>query len=516
MTVLGTVLKGAYYDSVTLMIVSKQINELEGVADSAVVMGSSENKDILEAAGLMTPALSSSAGTDLLISIKARSEELARQAIGQAETLLGELTKKQESRSVSAPRSLTKAVEQLKGANLALISVAGKYAARECREALDNGLHVMLFSDNVGIEDERALKTYAKSKGLLLMGPDCGSAIINGVPLAFANVVHRGDIGIVAASGTGLQEVSSLIDRHGCGISQAIGTGGRDVKKEIGGIMFVEALKALNEDHNTHCIVLISKPPDAGVLDRIAAEIRSVSKPVVGLFIGGDSKMIRRAGALPATSLEEAARMACHISMGKADENTEEWMTSRAKEIAVFAARLPAGNRGRYLRGLYSGGTLCDEAQLLLMESLGHVYSNTPLHPGFLLADPWEGKEHTILDMGEDDFTRGRPHPMIDFSLRNKKIHEEASDPEVAVILFDLVLGYGAHPSPAAEIIPAIRDAKELSPNLLFICSVTGTDQDPQNRKKVVQEIEKEGVFVMPSNGAAALLAGEIIRNIAK
>ncbi len=514
MTVQGTVLKGAYYDSVTLMIVSKQINELEGVADSAVVMGSKENKAILEAAGLLTPELSSSTDTDLLISIKARSETLARKAIEHMKTLLWTLTKKQDARSVSAPRSLAQAVEQLKGANLALISVAGKYAAREARKALESGLHVMLFSDNVGMDEEKELKELAKSKGLLLMGPDCGTAIINGVPLAFANVTNRGNIGIVAASGTGLQEVSSLIDRHGCGISQAIGTGGRDVKKGIGGIMFIEALKALKEDKDTHCIVLISKPPDDEVLDRIAVEIGNISKPVVGIFIGGDPEQIRRAGAVPASCLEEAALMACNISLGERPEKAGEWMADRAKEISDFAAKLSKGKNGRFIRGLYSGGTLCDEAQLLLKESLGYVNSNTPLHRDYMLENPWDSKGHTIIDMGEDAFTRGRPHPMIDFSLRNKKILEEAADPDVAVILFDLVLGYGAHTTPAGEIIPAIEDAKKHAPECLFVCSVTGTGQDPQNREEVVQKLEGAGIIVMPSNAAAAMLAGEIIRNI--
>lgn len=514
MTLKGVTKRGVYYDSVTLMIVSKRINEMKGVIDSSVVMGTRENKAILEAAGLLVPDFAMATDADLLISIKAVSESVAGRTIKDAEVLLGEVAKKHDGQSASAPRSMEQALKKLEGANLALISVAGKYAAAEARKALELGLHVMLFSDNVNIDDEVALKSYAKSKDLLLMGPDCGSAIINGVPLAFANVVNRGHIGIVAASGTGLQEACSIISNHGAGISQAIGTGGRDVRKEVGGTMFIEAMKALNDDKDTHCILLISKPPDNVVLKKIAGEIRRIKKPVVAIFIGGDPEHIRQSGAIPAADLEEAALMAINISQGEGVQTVKETLGKRENEISVLAEKLSKGRRGRFVRGLFSGGTLCNEAQLLLKHETGYVYSNTPLHDDYRLKDPWKSKGHSIIDMGEDAFTAGRPHPMIDFSLRNKRIGEEAADKEVAVILLDVVLGYGAHLSPASELIPAIQEAKKTATKLLFVCSVTGTDGDPQNRKDVIQQLEDAGVVVMPSNSAAATLTGKIIRNL--
>ncbi|MBS4012900.1 MAG: acyl-CoA synthetase FdrA [Bacteroidetes bacterium] len=511
MIIKGIAKKGAYYDSVTLMIVSKKLNEIEGVIDSSVVMGTNENKAILNSAGLLIPEFEALNDTDLLISIKANTETVADEAISKVSDILKELLKKQENNTASVLHSLDQAVEQLPEANLCLISIAGKYAAKEAKKALDKNLHVMIFSDNVSIEDELDLKKIAKEKGLLLMGPDCGTAIINGVPLAFANVVNKGDIGIVAASGTGLQEVSSIISNNGAGISQAIGTGGRDVKKEIGGIMFIEALRALNNDEETNCIVLISKPPHPEVLDKIAAEIKNIKKPVVGIFIGGNPDVIAKAGAIPAANLEEAALIAVSISKGKNIDHAKEMLDNREKETANLAEKLSKKIRGKYVRGLFSGGTLCDEAQLILKDTIGFVYSNTPLNEDFKLDNLWKSKEHTILDLGDDEFTSGRPHPMIDFSLRNKRIAEEAADNEVAIILFDVVLGYGSHISPAAELVPVIKNATKTAPNLLFICSVTGTDGDPQNRKEVIKQLESAGVIVMPSNVAAAKLVSKIV-----
>ncbi len=511
MIIKGIAKKGAYYDSVTLMIVSKKLNEIEGVIDSSVVMGTNENKAILNSAGLLIPEFDELNDTDLLISIKANTETVADDAISKVSDILKELLKKQDNNTGNVFHSLDQAVEQLPEANLCLISIAGKHAAREAGKALDKNLHVMIFSDNVSIEDELDLKKTAKDKGLLLMGPDCGTAIINGVPLAFANVVNKGDIGIVAASGTGLQEVSSVISNNGAGISQAIGTGGRDVKKEIGGIMFIEALKALNNDEDTKCIVLISKPPHPDVLDKIAAEIKSINKPVVGIFIGGNPDVIAKAGAIPAANLEEAAIIAVSISKGKNIDHAKVMLENREKETANLAEKLSKKIKGKYIRGLFSGGTLCDEAQLILKDSIGFVYSNAPLNEDFKLDNVWKSKEHTIIDMGEDEFTSGRPHPMIDFSLRNKRILEEAADNEVAVVLFDVVLGYGSHVSPASELVPVIKNATKVSPGLLFICSVTGTDGDPQNRKDVIKELESAGVVVMPSNVAAAKLVSKIV-----
>jgi succinyl-CoA synthetase alpha subunit len=512
----GKIIKGEYFDSVTLMLLSKEINKTEGVTDSAVVMGTKENKSILETSGLLIPDFNNTADNDLLVCIKAENEKIIDGVLENLESLFKKIRNKNDDAEDFSPKSLDGAIKILPGANLSLISVAGKYAAREAMKALKNGLHVMIFSDNVSIEDELELKRYAASNGLLVMGPDCGTAIINGAPLAFANVVNRGNIGIVAASGTGLQEVSCVISNEGAGISQAIGTGGRDVKKEIGGIMFIRAMQALNNDKETVVIVLVSKPPHDDVLGKICNEIINIKKPVVAIMIGGNAEKIKEAGAIPASTLEETGLIAAALSKGKDIKSIKTDLSKSEEDIKALASGFSKhkNKKQKYLRGLFSGGTLCDEAQLIFNDTIGFVYSNTPLNKDYKLLDSWKSKQNCVIDLGEDEFTVGRPHPMIDYTLRNKKIIEEAADPEVAVILLDVVLGYGSNLNPAEELVPAIKKAKKISTEISIICSITGTDNDPQNRVYVKQQLENAGALVMRSNAAASKLASYILKQL--
>jgi len=514
MIVKVSIKKGRYYDSVTLMIISGELNRMEGIISSSVVMGTAGNKAILASAGLMTEELTGAGDSDLIISVHALSEQAAVSAINKTDELFRELRKQGDEDIGKKARTLGDALLQMPGANLSLISVAGKYAAAEAMKALQKGLHVMIFSDNVPIEEELALKQHAHERGLLVMGPDCGTAIIHGIPLGFANAVGRGGIGIVAASGTGLQEVASVISAGGTGISQAIGTGGRDIKREIGGIMFLDAMKALAAHAETKVIVLVSKPPHREVVDRIAEEIRHSAKPVVTILIGGDAESLKDAGAITAQTLEEAGMLAVAISMDDDPATVQRTLAQRSEWLDVLAGSHAGGRNGRFLRGLFSGGTLCDEAQLVLKKTLGFVYSNTPLHPDYQIQGTEPGRGDCIIDMGDDAFTVGRPHPMIDYSTRNRRIMEETADREVAVILLDIVLGYGSHPDPASELAPVIRKACEDFPGILFIGSVTGTDGDPQDRRRVIRELEAAGMVIMPSNAAAAELAGKIILQI--
>lgn len=512
----GIIKKGEYYDSVTLMRVAKEINKMPGIEDSSVVMGTKENLSILKNAGMLISEIENAADTDLIIVVNAQAENFANEAINNVANILKEMRNKKDKGSSFVPKSFDSALSVMQDANLSLISIAGKYAAAEAQKALDVNMHVMIFSDNVSIEEELQLKQYANSKNLLVMGPDCGTAIINGIPLAFANVVNQGNIGLVGASGTGLQEVTSIISMNGGGISQAIGTGGRDVKKDIGGIMFISALKALANDDNTKVICLVSKPPHEDVLQKIANEIKLIKKPVVAIFIGANKEMIEKSGAIAAESLEEAALFSVALSQGKTVDFARTKLADRSKEIQKLATELVKNSSGKYLRGLFSGGTLCDEAQLIMKQHIGNVFSNTPLHPDFKLQDVWKSKEHTILDLGDDEFTAGRPHPMIDFSLRNKRIIEEAKDKDTAIIMLDVVLGYGSNMQPDAELVPAISQAKEISPKMQVICSITGTDKDPQNYNKVKTALENIGVIIMPSNVAASELCTNIIQLLNK
>ena len=508
----GLTKKGEYFDSVTLMLASRKLGALPGVLDSAIVMGTHENKAILAASGLMLDLFSGVGDMDLLIAVKATAESQAEHALKEVGSILSSLHKRDSAEQEQRPRSLRAALEHMPLANLALISVAGRYAGGVAMQALQHGLNVMLFSDNVPVEQEIALKRYAIDHGLLVMGPDCGTAILNGVPLAFANVVSRGSIGIVAAAGTGLQEVSCLISNAGAGISQAIGTGGRDVSARVGGLMFLEGLHLLANDDATRVIVLVSKPPDPEVLDKIGQRASTIDKPVVAVFLGAEPDSLRKYGMIPAATLEEAAHIGVTRLRGAEPVVTatrNAWMEVAGREAAQL------GRDQKYIRGLFSGGTFCYEAQVLLQGLSERVFSNAPTARSHELTTPLKSQEHSLLDLGADEFTIGRLHPMIDYALRNKRIIEESRDPQTAVLLLDVVLGYGSHPDPPHELSPFIAEAQRIATTgqrrLPIVCSVTGTDNDPQNRSHVVAGLAQSGVIVAKSNAAACMLAREIV-----
>lgn len=499
--------KGAYFDSVTLMKVARDLSGMDGVQDAAVVMGTAENRAILETSSLMTPELLAAADTDLLVSVRAETDEAAREALRAVGDLLERVRTANDAGESYVPKSLEGALDAVPDLNLALISIAGRYAGDVAREALERGLHVMLFSDNVSLETEIALKTLAHERGLLVMGPDCGTAVLNGFPLGFANAVMRGPVGVVAASGTGLQEVSSLLSNEGVGISQAIGTGSRDVSREVGGVTFIDALEALGDDDSTEVVVLVSKPPDPAVYRAIRDTAEALDKPVVSVFLGMEPDGVR-----DARTLAGAAAKAAAVVRGEPVEEAGERRDLTEGELRELARRVASAARshGRFVRALMSGGTFAAEAAVVLSDmGLDDVYSNVSVGAAAKLEDPLRSVGNCVVDMGADDFTVGRPHPMIDYALRRRRITEESGDPDVAVILLDVVLGYGAHPSPGAELEDVVREATR---RVAVVCSVTGTERDPQVRSSVVDTLRNAGAFVRPSNEAACRLAGEIVR----
>ena len=516
MFIKSMVIRGAYHDSVSLMRTAKELNTSDGVMDSAIVMATKENKGIVRTSGLYNPELDKAGDNDLVITVKARDSKSAAAALKKAEELLNKKSRPVLGAASGAlkARGIANAIEILGGANMAVISVAGRFAGKIAADCLERGLHVMLFSDNISIETELALKKTAFKKGLLVMGPDCGTAIINGAPLAFANSVNRGSIGIVAASGTGLQEVSTLISSEGSGVSQAIGTGSRDVKKEIGGLTLIQGLKALAEDKNTSLILIVSKPPHPDVLSGILGEVRKINKPVVSIMLGGDAKLPGKNNFYSAHTLEEAALKAvCIARDGNAHKAKERLfdINTEVEKAAILAAKNKT-KKQKYLRGLFSGGTFVSEAQIVLNNVIGPLWSNAPLDKKYKLSNSLELKGNSVIDLGEDEFTVGRPHPMIDFSLRSKLIVSEAGNPGTAVLLLDIVLGYGSNMRPLEDILPPIRAAFKANKTLSIVASVTGTETDPQVRSVVVEGLRKAGVVVMPSNASACRLAGEIIR----
>ncbi len=508
--------KNTYYDSVTLMLISKEIKSIEGVTEVIVGMGTDLNKELTVNLNLSNTVLEHLSPNDFYIAAEVDSDEVMQQVVERVDTLLTQ--KKIESGSDYRPVTLAAALERLPDANMMIVSVAGQYAEEEVMQALDHDINVMLFSDNVSIEAEYRMKKKAVEKGLLMMGPDCGTAIINGVPLAFANVIKRGPIGIVGASGTGTQEVSILIDKLGSGVSQVIGTGGRDLKPEIGGLMMIQAMEALMNDPMTEIIVLISKPPAPEVAQKILSMVRQTQKPVVVDFIGGDADMIKEAGAYACTTLEDAAHKAVALAKGQKPEIFDHFSLSNPEiETLVSQAIAPIKADQKYLRGLYTGGTLADEAMKMLGDSIGPIYSNIPLHPDYKLKSLTHLTGNVCLDLGEDQFTIGRPHPMIDPSTRSDRFLSDI-DEAVAVVLIDVVLGYGSHQDPAGEVAESMQKVKAKlkakGKELVVVASITGTEADPQGLKASQLSLEEQGIIVMPSNAQAVRLVQKIMTRL--
>jgi FdrA protein len=494
----------AYADSVALMLVQREIRGLPGVQEAGAVMGTEANKELLRDAGLLTPEVEAAGPNDLILVVRADSEQAASAALERAQAMLVRPRETTAGESYR-PRTVAAAARMLEGATLALVSVPGRFAAGVAREALEAGLHVMVFSDNVPLDAEISLKQAAARRGLLVMGPDCGTAILGGAGLGFANRVRRGAVGIVGAAGTGIQQVASLVHQGGAGISHAIGTGGRDLHHDVGGLSARAALAALAADPRTEVVVLVSKPPAPDVASALLGLARRIPKPVVAAFLGGE--VADDGSVRGARTLEDAARLAVRLATGR-EPRWPHWEALPAQE----AARLAPSQK--FIRGLYSGGTLCYEALLLLERYVGPVWSNTPLDPQYALESGTRSREHTLVDMGADEFTVGRLHPMLDFDLRIQRLLREADDPEVAVVLLDVVLGYGAHPDPARELAPAIRQARERARSagrwLPVIVSVCGTDEDPQDFHTQVAALVDAGAIVQATNAQAARLAGLI------
>jgi len=507
--------KDSYHDSVFLMVINKEVKDFRGVTEAVVAMATGMNLELLSGLGFPASETAGATPNDLIIGVIGDGEETVSGAILAARRLLNRKKSESAGRAEHRSASLDAAIREAPESNLAVISLPGEYAAREAYKALRRGLHVMLFSDNVSIEDEVGLKKLASEKGLLVMGPDCGTAIINGKPICFANAVRRGDIGVVSAAGTGLQEITCSIDRLGGGISQAIGTGGRDCADlRVGGITMLMGIEALAKDPETRVIAVVSKPPSAEIAERVLESLGRSGKPCVVDFIGMKGRTgtgtLRFAG-----NLEEAAGMAVAFSSGKAytPQTFDLPETEVARLVRGETSRMAKSQR--FLRGLFTGGTLADEALYLLDAGLGGIHSNLQKKKALVLKDPHSSRGHTIVDLGDDVFTVGRPHPMIDPSLREERIAREAGDPEVAVLLLDMVLGYGSHPDPAGAVIAALEKAMSKAASrgghLTVIASITGVAGDPQDITAQRRTLEKAGCVVMPSNYQAAMLAGRIL-----
>lgn len=507
MSVMHKVFANLYQDSVSLMQISAQISKLPGIEQASVVMGTATNLAQLRDAGLDNGC--KAGPNDLIIAVRG-DEAACNDALEIAHQRLNSKPAESATDGPLAPTlvSLEMAAELQPEINLALISVPGDYAAAEAIKALHLGMNVMLFSDNVSLEQEKQIKLLAQRKNLLVMGPDCGTAIINGLPLGFANVVTSGSIGIVGASGTGLQEVTCRLDQLGAGISQALGTGGHDLHEEIGGISMLHGLQALAADPATQVIVLISKPPARPVAERILERAQACGKPVVVNFLGADPEDITRPGITAAATLADAAGIAVALANSTATPASALVISPQDRQLLqLAAAQLPATRHA--IRGVFAGGTFCYESQLLCQQQGFNAASNTPVKGNTRLTDIWRSQGHTLIDMGDDDFTRGKPHPMIDPILRNQRIEAELNDADTAVVLFDLVLGYGAAAEPATDLL-AILNQHNNQDGPLLIAHVCGTEADPQQRSRQIAALQQAGVLVADCNAQAALWASRV------
>ena len=510
--------KNAYYDSVFLMLATKALKQRPGIKEAVVAMGTEVNLGLLKEIGLLSGEAESAKPNDLVIAIEAETGEAVEEACRIAEEVLKKKSHGGGGEEEYRPVSLDGALKILPEANLVVISVPGRYAAREARQALNKGLHVMLFSDHVSVEEEVELKEMALERGLLMMGPDCGTAILNGKPLCFANVVRGGSIGLVAASGSGLQEVSCCMDRMGGGISQAIGTGGRDLQdRRVRGRMMLMGIEALKHDPETRVIVVISKPPAEELAAKVLSKLEDTGKPCVVHFLGLKPSGTQ-GGVRFSSNMEEAAAMAVALSRGE-EYRPLCFSLSEAEGSRVAEAEVKRmASEQRYVRGLFAGGTLALEAMALFEEEGFRILSNVQKGPGKALHSPHCSEGHAIVDLGDDVFTLGRPHPMIDPSQRDERIAKEAVDPETALVLLDVVLGYGAHEDPCGPLAESVSKAKAQVAGrggyLSVIASITGTEKDFQNMAEQKKKLESAGCLVMPSNYQASLLAVRVMRKV--
>ena len=514
---------GAYHDSVVLMQLQRALLKLPGVEDAGVVMGTEANKAVLDASGLLTPEAQRAAPDDLVIVVKTGDDDAARAALAQVNALLARRAAASETGGADGyrPKSVEAAAAMHPVAGWVLVSVPGRYAAGVTRDALRLGRHVFLYSDNVSVEDEAALKQEAAARGLLVMGPDCGTAIVNGVGLGFANRVRRGNVGLVGASGTGLQHVTARIHQLGGGITHALGTGGRDLSDAVGAITARQALDLLLHDPATQVVVLISKPPSPAIAAPLLEQARAGGKPVVVYFAGYAPPQAHSGSLHFARTLDAAAQLAVELAQAAANGSTQSAshagdVTYATNHQSLITSHSPSP---RFLRALYSGGTLAYEAQLLLQEYVPAVYANAPLDKRLTLENAALSRAHTVVDLGEDEFTVGRLHPMLDNDLRVKRIAQEAADPEVAVLLLDVVLGDGAHPDPAADLGPAVQAAlaraAQEGRTLAVVAAVTGTDADPQGLDRQVDALRAAGAEVFLSHEEAVRRAGSLVQRAA-
>ena len=505
--------KNRYFDSVFLMGVNKRLSQLVGVRQTAVLMGSENNKGLLADIGIGGGEIEAAQPSDLIVAVIADSPEVVGQVLehGLAEAL----TALEAGAPASKLHTLAEGLQALQAANMAVLTIPGEHVYREARKALESNLNLFIFSSNVPLEEERKLKELARGRGLLVMGPDCGTSILNGVGLGFANAIRRGSIGAIGPSGTGLQEFTCQIHHAGLGISHAIGTGSHDLSDEIGGVTTFMALEALEADPATQVIAIIAKPPGGGMADGLITRLEMCSKPVVACLLGTSLEHAGSAGEIHWARTIDAAIQRVVALGGGPQSSSGEPLSAEERALAkrLRSTRVPGQ---QHLRGVFAGGTFCYQSQQILRDAGVTTYSNAPLDDEHRLPDPLRSREHTLIDMGDEIFTLGRPHPMIDSSLRAQRVLAEFSDPSVAVLLLDFILGYNAAMDPVGEILEAVLEGRQRrsseAGDIAVVASMCGTEDDPQDLALQSRMLREAGVHVFSSNARAASFCCELLK----
>lgn len=531
-----------YRDSLELLRLSDEIKRFPGIVEASLVMGTKTNKEILIKLGFPAQHITKAESSDMIIALRANDADLLLATNQKIEAILrgtgGEQPLGMDQSSTSESHDLESVLNSVKDINIALISVPGEHVRGLAFKLIDEGIHQQIFSDHVSMDDELEIKRYAVKNHVLILGPGAGTSFINGKGIGFSNAVTAGPVAIVAAAGTGLQEVSTLLDHCGIGVRHGLGVGGNDPKEKIGGLMMSEALKMLDECEDIDVINIVSKPPARSVQQKIIDHAaRHGKKKYVMTFIGGSNvysentkvkkvSSIRRGTRQPnkiiiartlTSSVFATANQIANINKSELTIDTVYVKIEELKRI-VETERKRLKNEQKYLRALYTGGTFAYETQVILNGlAIRPLYSNAPLTKSQLLQDAMRSFKNSVIDLGEEEFTKGRAHPMIDPTIRKLRIVEEASYEDVAVILLDFVLGYGSNPDPVGSTIEEIRKAKLVAAkarrHLSIVAHVCGTKRDPQGYGRSLIRLKDAGVLVLPTNAFAAIAAAGIVAN---
>ncbi len=508
-----TIRKNQYYDSVFLMGINKKLSDNPGVSQTAVLMGTEKNKELLLDIGFAANEIAAAGANDLIVGIIGETKSIVDTLLADLDQLfnaeIGEITHKKWHR-------FEEGLEYQPDSNLAVISIPGEFVYREALKALEAGLHVFIFSSNVPLEDEKALKEIGVEKGLLVMGPDCGTSLIAGRGIGFANAVRKGSIGVIGASGTGLQEFTCQIHNIGLGISHAIGTGTNDVSDEIGGVTSLLAVDALEADPSTEVIAFITKPPDKNFQKALIKRLKECSKPAVCCFLGAKSSSEQSNKLKFVSTIDDAVAWVQHLTRGdpilETEQLTEEELSWIDSEVGKFS------EDQQYLRGVFAGGTFTYQSQKIFQSRGIKVYSNAPLNPGFKLKDPDLSKKTSIVDMGDEFYTLGKPHPMIDGTLRKERILAEGNDPQVAVLFLDFILGYNSSPDPVGELLDTIVQVQQTfqqrGSHLAVVASICGTEDDAQDLNLQSQLLQDQGAYVFFSNSKASAFCAVLLKRL--